>query len=149
MSSGGRGWCPQGGSSMNRTIPNAGGPQALQAGAGDEPEAAEDLRTADQLREYAHQLRDIVNRVTPEDFRWQESHYERDSRHGRELLFLIANHEWVRATSEIVNVTRSNAVDTTIKIDIDLGQITHGGIQQKNGAFVAASHRSATSSCGS
>jgi hypothetical protein len=77
------------------------------------------------LRARAEQLLASVARVTPEEFRWQESHYEHDSRHGRELLFLIANHEWVRATSEIVDVTRSDAVDTTIKIDIDLDQIIH------------------------
>ena len=121
------------GFSVSRTISNAGDPQALRARASDEPEAAGDLRNAHQLREYAHQLRDIVNRVTPEDFRWQESHYERDSRQGRELLFLIANHEWVRATSEIVDITRSNAVDTTIKIDIDLGQITHEAFSKRTG----------------
>src|SRR5258708_33054376 len=77
------------------------------------------------LRVRAEQLLASVARVTPEEFRWQESHYEHDSRHGRELLFLIANHEWVRATSEIVDITRSDAIDTTIKIDIDLDQITH------------------------
>ena len=68
----------------------------------------------------AQDLWKLVKRITPEEFHWQESHYDRDSRLGRELLFLIANNEWVRATSEIVDIARSDAVDTTIKIDIDL-----------------------------
>ena len=66
-----------------------------------------------------------MERIAPEEFHWQESHYDHDSRCGRELLFLIANHEWVRATSEIIEIERSDAIDTTLKIDIDLDQITH------------------------
>ena len=73
----------------------------------------------------AERLRHIVGQITIEEFRWQDSHYGRDSRFGRELLFLIANDEWTRSTSEIVDISRSDAVDTTIKIDVDIDQITH------------------------
>jgi hypothetical protein len=86
-----------------------------------------------RLRGRAAQVRDTAQWVPPEEFRWQESHYDIDSRRGRELLFLIAHHEWVRATSEIVNVRRSDAVDTTISIDIDLDQITHEEYRGRTG----------------
>ena len=85
--------------------------------------------------ENAKRLRGLVGKVSSEEFRWQESHYDQDSRQGRELLFLIANHEWVRATSEIVDVSRSDAVDTSIKIDIDLDQITHEAFRKRKGRF--------------
>jgi hypothetical protein len=83
----------------------------------------------------AQRLWGFVKRVTAEEFRWQESHYDRDSRLGRELLFLIANNEWVRATSEIVDIVRSDAADTTIKIDIDLDQLTHEAFRRRFGRF--------------
>src|ERR1700730_13502130 len=81
----------------------------------------------------ALELRTVVENVTSEEFSWQESHYDRNSRRGREVLFLIANQECVRATSEIIDITRSDAVDTTIKIDIDLSQITHEAIREGTG----------------
>ena len=87
---------------------------------------------SDDILAAAQRLRCIVKQVTTEEFRWQDSHYDRDSRFGRELLFLIANNEWARATSETVNITRSDAVDTSIKIDVDLEQITHEAF--RNGA---------------
>lgn len=74
----------------------------------------------------AHDLRALVEMVTLDEFYWQQAHYDHDSRQGRELLFLMANHEWVRATSEMVDISRSDAVETTIKIDIDLGRISFG-----------------------
>jgi hypothetical protein len=95
--------------------------------------APEDDAKAAEFLEHARQLRATVEQVTPEEFRWQESHYDHDSRHGRELLFLIANNEWVRATSEIVDVTRSDAVDTIIKIDIDTDQIIHEAFRKRTG----------------
>ena len=91
------------------------------------------IRDAKDVVDRARQLQSIVERITPEEFRWQESHYDHDSRRGRELLFLIANHEWVRATSEIIGIERSDAIDTTLKIDIDLDQITHEAFRKKAG----------------
>ena len=81
----------------------------------------------------AKDLREKVRSVSPDEFYWQESHYDHDSRQGRELLFLMANYEWVRATSEIIDITRSDAIETTIKIDVDLTQITHEAFRKRTG----------------
>ena len=81
----------------------------------------------------AKELQDMVLRVTPEEFRWQEDHYDGHSEQGRELLFLIANHEWVRATSEIVDVVQSDVIETTIKADIDLSRIQHEAFRGRTG----------------
>jgi hypothetical protein len=87
---------------------------ALPGGHESPAEAAEDDEK--ELPEIAAELWQIVTRVSAEEFRWQESHYDSDSRRGRELLFLIANNEWVRATSEIIDISRSDSIETTIKI---------------------------------
>ena len=54
----------------------------------------------------------MVGLVTADEFHRHEDRYDSDSGQGRELLFLIANHEWVRATSEIVDIGRSDAIET-------------------------------------
>jgi hypothetical protein len=94
-------------------------------------------RTADDKENFfaAERVRNIVSQVTLEEFRWQDGHYDHDSQNGRELLFLLANDEWVRATSEIVDLTRSYAIDTAVKIDIDLDQITHEAFRGQNRRF--------------
>jgi hypothetical protein len=81
--------------------------------------------------ELAKDLREKVESVSPDEFYWQESRYDHDSRQGRELLFLMANHEWVRATSEIIDIKRSDAIETMIKIDVDLSQITHEAFRKR------------------
>ncbi len=68
----------------------------------------------------------LINQVSPEEFRWQETNYDRDSALGRELLFRIAHNEWIRATAEVIDVMRTDAVDTTIKIEIDPGAVPLG-----------------------
>lgn len=78
-----------------------------------------DVARPEMIREIAEELFSLVARVTPEEFRWQEANYDRDSALGRELLYLIANNEWTRATAEIVDITRSDAISTTVKIQID------------------------------
>jgi hypothetical protein len=78
-------------------------------------------------------LRRTVDRVTIEEFRWQDGHYNQDSRYGRELLFLIANSNWIRATTETIDIDRSDAVDTTVKVDIDLDKITHEAFPTESG----------------
>jgi hypothetical protein len=88
---------------------------------------------ADKLRDIAENLSSIVMAINPEEFYWHDNHYESDSSRGRELLFLIAHHEWVRATSEIIHITRSDVIETDIKIDIDLGQITHEAFHERTG----------------
>jgi hypothetical protein len=93
------------------------------------------LKEAEDVAGSARHLQAIVGRITPEEFSWQESHYDHDSRRGRELLFLISNHEWVRATSESIDISRSDAIDTLMKIDIDLDQITHEAFRGRTGPF--------------
>ncbi len=90
------------------------------------------LPAPDDILAAALRLRQNVKQITTEEFHWQDSHYDGNSRFGRELLFLIANNEWASATSETVNISRSDAVDTSIKLDIDLEQITHEAF--RNGA---------------
>jgi hypothetical protein len=87
--------------------------------------AADEGITAYSVQDIADRLKEFVTEVTSEEFRWQHAHYNHDSRYGRELLFLIANSGWIRATRETVDITRSDAVDTAIQIDINLDQITH------------------------
>ncbi|HEY3980821.1 MAG TPA: hypothetical protein VGM79_26325 [Streptosporangiaceae bacterium] len=81
----------------------------------------------------ANELRRLVERVTPEEFSWQEANYGRDSELGCELLYLIANNEWARATSEIIDISQRRAVDTTIRIDVDLDRITHEAFRYRSG----------------
>ena len=106
---------------------------ALPGGHESPAEAAEDDEK--ELTEIAAELWQIVTRVSAEEFRWQESHYDSDSRRGRELLFLIANNEWVRATSEIIDISRSDSIETTIKIDVDLDRVTHEAFRNRTGRF--------------
>src|SRR5690242_710926 len=75
----------------------------------------------------------MVGLVTADQFHRHEDRYDHDSGQGRELLFLIANHEWVRGTSEIVNIDRSDAIETALKIDVDLRQITHEAFRERTG----------------
>ena len=106
---------------------------ALPDGCESAAEAPEDDEK--ELPEIAAVLWQIVTRVSAEEFRWQESHYDSDSRRGRELLFLMANNEWVRATSEIIDISRSDSIETTIKIDVDLDQVTHEAFRNRTGRF--------------
>jgi hypothetical protein len=94
------------------------------------------IARAKDAKEVLHQaldLRAVVESVNPDEFAWQEAHYDHDSRQGREMLFLMANHEWVRATSEVVDITRSDEIETAIKVDIDLSQITHEAFRKRTG----------------
>jgi hypothetical protein len=81
----------------------------------------------------ATRLLTIIPRVTLEEFYWQDSHYSTDSRLGRELLYLIANDEWIRTTTEVLDVSRSDAVETTIRFDLDLARIAHEAFRGKTG----------------
>jgi hypothetical protein len=96
-------------------------------------QATADSAAEDSLVELAADLLAAVQAVTPAEFSWQETHYDHDSRLGRELLFLMANYDWVRATSEIVDIKRSDTIETTIKIDVDLSQVTHEAFRKRKG----------------
>jgi hypothetical protein len=98
-----------------------------------ELEMAEDEGVVKEIIEAVEYLRITVRQATPEEFRWQEANYDRDSLLGRELLYLAANNEWVRATAEMIDIERADAIETKIKVDIDLDRITHEAFRQRNG----------------
>lgn len=110
--------------------------RARQVNAGNEhtqARAAARAVEADAVWQTAKDLLACVRRVSSEELLWQEAHYDHDSRLGRELLFLMANQEWARATSEIIDFTRSDTLSTTIKIDVDLSQVTHEAFWKRTG----------------
>src|SRR6202035_5110070 len=61
---------------------------------------ARPYQDVETLQDVALRLDYMVGQITPEEFGWQDANYDRDSALGRELLFLIADNQWVRATSE-------------------------------------------------
>jgi hypothetical protein len=78
-----------------------------------------------RLREIFVRLRHIASQITSEEFDGQDANYERDSALGRELLYLIADNGWSRATSESIEIMRSDSFETIVQIDVELGRITH------------------------
>lgn len=68
--------------------------------------------------------------VTIEDFRRQETRYDLDSRLGRELLYLIANDEWIHTTTEVVDLQKSTTIDATIRVEVNLDRITHEAFRE-------------------
>jgi hypothetical protein len=119
---------------MNGISPN-GSYRRAEDGTHGASKKLDDTKEIRQTRRSAWHVWRFVRSITTEDFLWQESHYDHDSRHGRELLFLIANNEWIRGTSETIEVNRSDAIDTSIKIDIDLDQVTHEAFTERWGRF--------------
>jgi hypothetical protein len=85
------------------------------------------------LLETVGRLTLMIDAITAEEFRWQDTHYDRDSVLGRELLFLIAHDEWAIASTEKVSIARSDTVGTTIEIDVDLDRITHHAFRGRSG----------------
>jgi hypothetical protein len=94
------------------------------------PETNQDMQA---LQDVALRLDYMVGQITVEELAWQEANFDRDSALGRELLFLIADNQWVRATSETIDITRSDTIDTTITIDLDLDRITHEAFRDRPG----------------
>jgi hypothetical protein len=86
-------------------------------------------RVADRTR----RLLDAVRQVTLEEFRTEDAHFERDSRLGRELLYLTSNNQWCRRTTEIVDISQVQAVDTDVVVDVDLGYVDHEAFQPEEG----------------
>ena len=71
--------------------------------------------------------------VTLEEFRLTESRFESDCRLGRELLFLLSNTEWVRRTTEILDISRVSAVETRVVVDVDVSYIAHEALRTVDG----------------
>ena len=61
----------------------------MAAGIGPDTTGSADKDGAAQV--LARKLNYLIGQITPEEFRWQDANYDRDSALGRELLFLIAN----------------------------------------------------------
>jgi hypothetical protein len=78
-------------------------------------------------------LLDAVRDVTLEDYRSEDAHFERHSRLGRELLYLVANNGWCRRTTEVVDVSHAQAIDTDVIVDVDLAYADHEAFQPDAG----------------
>jgi hypothetical protein len=91
--------------------------------------AAEHVRVAARTQ----LLLDAVRSVTLEEFRSEDAHFERHSRLGRELLYLVANNGWCRRTTEVVDVSHAQAVDTDVIVDVDLSYADHEAFELDGG----------------
>jgi hypothetical protein len=80
-------------------------------------------------RELARELLD----VTLEEFRLTDSRFETDSRLGGELLYLLSNSEWIRRTTEILDISRVSAVETRVVVDIDISYVAHEALRAAEG----------------
>jgi hypothetical protein len=85
------------------------------------------------LNEVAVRLAYMVGQITPEEFDRQDANYERDSALGRELLFLIADNGWTRASSENIAISRSDSFETKVQVDVELDRITHEAFRGRSG----------------
>lgn len=70
-------------------------------------------------------LRAALAQVTLEEYRSEDIRFERASRLGRELLYLVANSSWCRRTTEVLHVDLAQAVDTDVVVDVDLSYADH------------------------
>src|SRR5260370_36227258 len=92
-----------------------GGPGLGRGGVGRLEASADQPRdVVDAMQDGALRLNYMVGQVTPEEFRWQDANYDRDSALGRELLFLIADNLWARATAITSDLARSDTLETPI-----------------------------------
>jgi hypothetical protein len=89
--------------------------------------------TPEDFRLLGEDLKDEMLKVTLEEFRLTEMRFETDSRLGRELLFLLSNPEWVRRTTETIDITRVAAASTTIEVDADPGYVVHEALDPDHG----------------
>ena len=77
----------------------------------------------------ARLLRACVEEVTVEEFRIGDFRVERDAALGRQLLFLLTNEEWLRRTSEHLEIQRVRVVDTEVLVDVDLSLVTPAALE--------------------
>ena len=70
-----------------------------------------------------------IDAVTEHEVRSQDGTFDEDSRAGRELLFLLADDEWVRATTETVTLRSSTLAGTVLRFDVDLSAVAHEAFQ--------------------
>lgn len=94
------------------------------------PSAREEMTSAEsqQRREFdeiAGELLAAVDEVTLEEVRQIDTTLESDAQRGRELLYLLTHAEWCRRTTEVIDIGQVGTLETTVIIDVDLGQIEH------------------------
>ena len=94
------------------------------------PSAREEMTSAEsqQRREFdeiAGELLAAVDEVTLEEVRQIDTTLESDAQRGRELLYLLTHAEWCRRTTEVIDIGQIGTLETTVVIDVDLGQIEH------------------------
>jgi hypothetical protein len=80
-----------------------------------------------------HELTGELLDVTLEEFRLTESRFESDSRLGREVLYLLSNTGWIRRTTEVVDVSRVEAVETRVVVDVDASYVAHEALRTLDG----------------
>ena len=84
------------------------------------------------MRKTADDLRVMVEQVTSEEFRWQEPTMT-------VIPLSVGSYFTLRlitsgfAPQQRVDVVRSDAIETEIKVDVDLDHITHEAFRQRNG----------------
>lgn len=86
-----------------------------------------------RVRDVAGWLIHGIGQVTAEEFYWQDANFNSNLRRGRELLFLIANDEWIPSTTERIDVNRAHLVDTELVLEVDLTQIRHEAFHGESG----------------
>lgn len=87
----------------------------------------------DRVGEIANQVFRSIKQVTAEEFYWQDANFNSNVRRGRELLYLIANDEWIPSTTERIDVSRADQVGTDLVLDVDLGKIRHEAFRGEGG----------------
>ncbi len=76
-------------------------------------------------------LRACVEEVTVEEFRIGDFRVDRDAALGRQLLYLLTNEEWLRRTSEQLEIQRVRVVDTEVLVDVDLSLVTPAALDAR------------------
>ena len=96
---------------------------------GAQPAAVDERALTRQAGATARRLRQCVEEVTVEEFRIGDFRVERDAGFGRQLLFLLSNEEWLRRTSEQLELKRVRVVDTEVVVDVDLSFVTPAALE--------------------
>lgn len=86
-----------------------------------------------RIERLANQLYYFIDRITAEEFFWQDANFNNNSRRGRELLYLICNDEWIPSTTERIDLHRADLVDTDLVLEVDLAQIRHEAFHDGGG----------------
>lgn len=86
-----------------------------------------------EIERLANQLFYFIDRITAEEFFWEDANFNSNLRQGRELLYLISNDEWIPSTTERISLCRADLVDTDLVLEVDLAQIRHEAFHDDGG----------------